>query len=84
MKLYIKKIIGYFWGVTLVDQFMYRDQISATVTKGLLPNSGNDAKTLLTKFCIWIKILLLLPKDYFLIPSKCTKNLLTKIELVCS
>ena len=40
----------------LVDQFLYRDQISTT----------------------------LLPKDYYLIPSKITKNLYTKIELVCS
>ena len=41
-------------------------------------------RRLLTNSCIEIKFMLLLPKDYYLIPSKGTKNLLTKIELVCS
>ena len=36
---------------------------------------------LLTNFFIEIKFLLLLPKDYYLIPSKGTKNLLTKIDM---
>ena len=36
---------------------------------------GNGAKNLLTSFCIEIKFLLLLPNDYYLIPSKGTKNL---------
>ena len=41
----------------------------------LIFTPDNGAKNLLTNSCIEIKFMLLLPKDYYLIPSKGTKNL---------